>query len=238
MNPGQTSPAHQPCGRVSLSTATKRRLWAESSGYCQNPECGLYLFQNDDVDFAEMAHIIAATRGGPRDGSSQEMTDVDRAHHTNIAVLCANCHTLVDKSPEKFPADQIRHWKARHIDAQQRAFGTPVFSTRNPARSYIEPLLQENRSIVSSYGPADDSISAEHAQSWRHHATRTIIPNNQKIDRVLRANRALLTTQEQQTADAFSIHQVEFALRHLLGDYDAGMSRFPNRMDNILIGEK
>ncbi len=52
------------CDRLRLSTETKRRLWAESGGYCQRPECPNYLFSDESgVDFAEMAHIVAATTG-------------------------------------------------------------------------------------------------------------------------------------------------------------------------------
>lgn len=53
------------CERLPLSDATKRRLWGESGGYCLKPDCQSFLFDEyADADFAEMAHIVAASSEG------------------------------------------------------------------------------------------------------------------------------------------------------------------------------
>ncbi|WP_369134240.1 HNH endonuclease signature motif containing protein [Modestobacter sp. I12A-02662] len=224
------------CERLALSTETKRRLWSESGGYCQNPQCTTkQLFAaGTDIDFAEMAHIIPASTGGPRDESAPDMTPQQRAHHSNVAVLCANCHTIVDKDPASYPADLVRGWKERHARALEVALGAPEFATRAEARDYVAPKLDENRMIFTHYGPLREAVTEEGAAQWRRHVVATVIPNNANVQLALKRNRALLTPDEQATADLFSLHVFEFEARHLLDDFTAGSTRFPVAMDTIL----
>jgi hypothetical protein len=222
------------CERVALSSTTKRLLWAESGGYCQNPVCGVYLFpEGSEIDFAEMAHIIAASSGGSRDVPKADVSDKERAAASNVAVLCANCHTKVDKDPARYPIEMMAAWKERHRTGLKELFGTPKFSTREEARSYIEPLLDENRTLFDAYGP-DSCFSEERAERWHHHALRSIVPNNAAIARMLKVNRPLLTAAERMTADTFDLHETEFAARHVLDDFSAGTRQYPHQMNTIL----
>lgn len=222
------------CGRVALSASTKRRLWAESGGYCQNPECAIYLFTDEETDFAQMAHIIPASEDGPRDNDDLEMSDVERALPSNIAVLCANCHARVDKAPDTYPAEMMQNWKERSSGDIRAVRGTPEFSTRFEARAHIALRLDENRAVFDSYGPSSEHYDDARAGQWRRHVMGTIIPNNAHIHRVLKKNRRLLNERERETADLFSIHATELAARHILGDWSAGGARFPDGMTTIL----
>lgn len=230
----QVSKKTKLCGRLALSVPTKRRLWAESGGYCQNPECAIFLFTEEETDFAEMAHVIAASEGGPRDKPNIELSDEDRALPANIAVLCANCHTKVDKAPATYTAEMMHIWKENSANDIRALRGTPQFSTRSEARAHIELRLDENRAIFNSYGPSPEHNNDARASQWRRHVVRTIIPNNAQVHRVLKKNRDLLKARERETADLFSIHVTEFAARHILGDWAAGGTRFPDGMTTIL----
>lgn len=222
------------CERLTLSTQTKRRLWAESGGYCQRPECANYLFADDsDADFAEMAHIVAATTGGARDVTKKEMSETDRASHLNVTVLCANCHTVVDKDPDNYPVELMRDWKARHQRALEQALGTPRFGDRSSARAYVEPRLADNHTVFLTYGPVEDDFSEDRACQWGQLAVHRLVPNNAEIARVLRVNRHLLTPEEKATADRFSLHQEQFAARHVLHDYSAKATLYPEGMDDL-----
>jgi hypothetical protein len=233
-----SSKPRKTCERLPLTDATKRRLWGESGGYCVNPGCEAVLFdENAEVDFAEMAHIIAASSGGPRDVDVSQLSRKERAHHTNVIVLCANCHTKIDKAPDTYPIELLKQWKTRHEDALQRVFGTPEFSTREAGRAFVAPLLEENRAIFAQYGPIPGEFSEARAGQWRRHLVATIVPNNSAIGRVLKQNRSLLGPQERRIADLFAIHALEFAARHLLNDWTAGSTRFPEGMDTIFEGE-
>ncbi|SCE77460.1 hypothetical protein GA0074695_1006 [Micromonospora viridifaciens] len=236
--PKRVTTTPKACRRVSLTDATKRRLWSESGGFCANPGCAVALFDDDaDVDFAEMAHIIAASSGGPRDVDVSQLSGAQRAHHSNVVVLCANCHTKVDKAPETYPTQLLQQWKARHEETLRRVFGTPAFSTREEAREFIEPLLDENRSIFLRYGPAPGDFSESRASQWRRHVARSILPNNEMIARVLKVNRPLLGQQERHVANLFFIHMEEFSARHVLNEWGANSTRFPDGMNTIFEGE-
>lgn len=220
------------CERLPLSSATKRRLWSESGGYCQNPTCGEFLFTGpNDIDFAQMAHIVAASDDGPRGGPG--LTREQRAHHTNIVVLCANCHAIVDGDPDRYPIAKLHQWKARHQDKLAQAFGTPQFADRAHARQFVEPLLAANRAVFEQYGPREDDFSEERAALWRRHVLQAVVPNNATILRVLTQNRSLLRLNERSIADDFGIHVADFDARHLLGEWGAGTQTFPDGMDAI-----
>jgi hypothetical protein len=226
------------CSRVALSSEDKRRLWSESGGYCQNPSCGRYLFaEGSDVNFAEMAHIIPASTGGPRDVPVEELPARERARHENIVVLCATCHTIVDKDPTSYHAGLMREWKQRHQDALERAFGTPTYASRPEARARIVPLLGTNRLVHRNYGPTPGEFSDTTSAQWRRHVRTTILPNNREIVRVLEVNRHLLTPDELDTLEEFALHVRELEYRHLLNDWTAGSSRFPEGVSSILKDE-
>jgi hypothetical protein len=56
-------------GRATPNAATKLKLFTDSAGFCQNPECNTPLFPDGLEGYphlAEMAHIFAAIDGGPR----------------------------------------------------------------------------------------------------------------------------------------------------------------------------
>lgn len=223
------------CSRVRLSTETKRRLWSESGGYCQNPSCARFLFTDEsDVDFAEMAHIIPASIGGPRDIPALELSEQERAHHSNVVVLCSTCHTIADKDPESYPAELMAQWKNRHRDILQRTLGTPSYSRREDARQHIAPLLAANRLIHVRYGPKPGEFSDTTAEQWHRHLHATVLPNNRTILRILEKNRNLLRVDEQDTLDLFALHVRELEYRHLLNDWAAGSARFPNNLNSIL----
>jgi hypothetical protein len=223
------------CERLYLSVGTQRRLWSESGGYCQSPTCGDFLFAEDaDIDFAQMAHIVGASQDGPRGKSN--LTPQERAHHSNITVLCPKCHILIDRLPDDYPLTVLHGWKARHQSKLAQQFGTPEFNDRLSAREFVEPMLAQNRMIFATYGPRDNDFSEDRASLWQRHARQTIVPNNQRIRRTLEQNRKLLTLDERATADKFGLHVDEFVARHVLGEWGAGTQRFPAAMESILEG--
>ena len=156
----------------------------------------------------------------------------------NVVVLCANCHTKVDKAPDTYPAELLRDWKRRHEETLQRVFGTPQFSTRQAARASIAPLLEGNRAIFDQYGPVSGQFSEARAAQWRRHVIATIVPNNAVVRRVLKRNRALLGPQE---CPAWPT-SLTCMLKSSLHDTcwvtgTAGSTRFPEDMSTIFEGE-
>ncbi|WP_216637591.1 HNH endonuclease signature motif containing protein [Mycobacterium asiaticum] len=220
---------------MDLSQPAKDLLWSESGGHCQNPKCRVDLHgfvKRKHV--GELAHIIPASRQGPRRDEGQDLTDKERAAPENVVLLCPTCHKVVDKGAEDYPADVLRKWKRRSQKARALAHGTPEFSDRSQARERVERILGANHAVYDRYGPLDDSFDDARADQWQRHLRDTVIPNNRELLLILQANRRLLTPAERKTADVFAVHVTELEERHLEGDWTPGSTRFPAEMDSIL----
>lgn len=229
-----------PCSRgaANPSEPTRRRLWADSAGYCGNPECLTRLFVEDpdgrDVDFAEAAHIIAANESGPRGAGTASVEE--RGAWSNLLLLCANCHTVVDKSAAAYPAGLLLGWKHSRIERTEQALGISSFASREDARSSIEALLVQNRVIHEDLGPDNDysmNPEAEQAAAWRRAVVETVIPNHRRILRVADGNRDLLSDLEVQTIERYRSHVDDLEARHVHNRDGLVRRRYPTEMDNL-----
>ena len=98
-----------------------------------------------------MAHIIAASGGGPR--ANTTLVKADKGSYVNLILLCVNCHTTIDKAPVDFPDGTIREWKRKHVERIHSLFGAVEHPDRASARKAIEPALTENRAVFDRYRP-------------------------------------------------------------------------------------
>jgi len=195
------------------------------------------LFPEDlDVDFGELAHVIPASPGGPRSVSSEEVSLESRAHHGNLILLCANCHTVIDKASKAYPSETLYRWKQNRVAEIHVAVGARRFEIRAEARACIEQQLLENRAIHAKYVPVDDPYSEGDPVLSRRHARANILPNNRKILQVLEANQHLLTPNEQEALAVYRLHVQQFEDRHVLGDARTGIERFPKAIQSVLLG--
>lgn len=227
--------AQPECGRAPLSVLDKRRLWAESAGHCQNPDCCAYLFAGDaDADFAEMAHIIPAAPGGPRGEHEPEVGQDRRADASNIVVLCANCHTVIDKASASYPPEVLRGWKATRQDQIVAVVGTSKLKDRESLWTSLSGPLSQNSKVFEAYGPRSGDFSRERADQWTRFARVTIIPNNRRVLLTLQTNQDLLDSAEIDCVSEFSIHVQQFEERHVLGDWTGESLRFPDCMYSVL----
>ena len=223
-------------GRVAPSTNTKLRLFADSGGFCQNPDCLLELFRDVDdkvIHVAEMAHIISAANTGPR--ASHRLTGEERALYENLILLCPTCHTVIDKGEDKYPEALVMHWKQSHKGKIVGLFGVKTFRSRDEARDFIAPLLNENREIFQRYGPmTEERFNPESSLpvQWLRKIRVKLIPNNRRLLAACDANYALLTQQESETVEAFRQHVDDFEAKHL-GESDQNGSQFPPAIEQL-----
>ncbi|MFF0271815.1 HNH endonuclease [Streptomyces sp. NPDC004330] len=224
---------------MSPDANSRRRLWGDSGGYCGNPSCRTYLFPEDlDVDFGELAHIIPASPKGPRGVPFTNFSRDDRAHHSNLVLLCANCHTTIDKAPSSYPEEMLHEWKRARINEIQGVISAPEFQTRTEARAKVQSLFEANFLVHSRYGPSGDPYRNVDPNLWRRHARSTIVPNNRTVLKILDANRSLLTPEEEQALEVYRLHVDQFENRHVLGDYTAGTERFPEAIGRVFLDER
>lgn len=223
-------------GAASPDTHTKRRLFAASAGYCQNPECSNELFLDAEglsVHIAEMAHVFAATDGGPR--SKATLSQEERGFFENLIVLCANCHTKVDKAPDAYPDSMLKRWKREHAAKLQGLFGVVKFNGRAEVRKAIVPILDENFAIFQMYGPHTDSATNPEsgaAEQWKRKMLTRILPNNRRILAIVDMNRHLLHTEESVVLEHFRQHVDDLEAFHL-EDVQEDASQYPMKFSNI-----
>ena len=224
-------------GAASPDEHTRRRLFAASAGYCQNPGCPNELFVDaagQSIHIAEMAHVFAANDRGPR--ADPSLSKADRGAFENLVMLCANCHTMVDKAPAAFPDQMMLSWKREHANKLQALFGVVNFGDRAGARSAIAPLLAENHAVFRQYGPHIDAAQNPEsgaAEQWERKMLTRILPNSRRMLAVVDANRHLLVDSERQTLELFRQHIDDLEAFHI-GDSREDASRFPGDFSKIL----
>ena len=172
-------------GKANPDQHTKLRLFADSAGFCQSPNCHRRLFLDTDsrnVHIAEMAHVFAANDNGPR--VNMELTEEERGAYENLILLCPFCHAIIDKAPEDFPDNEVLEWKRRHVERIAAVFGAVQYGNRQAVRAAIEPALAENWLIFSEYGPDNEyrfDPESELAQVWQRKVRSSVLPNNRRV---------------------------------------------------------
>lgn len=226
-------------GAASPDTNTQRRLFAASAGYCQNPHCTKELFvdvEGKTIHVAEMAHVFAANDGGPR--ANAELSMEERGAFENLVVLCANCHTTVDKAPDAFPDSTILGWKRDHANKLQGLFGAVKFDKRSDAYQIVESILAENYAIFKQYGPhieAARNPESGSAEIWKRKMLARILPNSRRLLVILDTNRHLLHGGEKVTLEQFRQHIDDLEAFHIAGVREDA-SQFPSEFAEIMRG--
>jgi hypothetical protein len=139
-------------------------LFVRAGGRCELLGCNDYLLEHHltltEGNFAQVAHIVAFSRGGPRANvalPAKYINDLD-----NLMVLCHKCHKLVDDHPAEYPVVLLKRQKAEHEDRVRHVTGlgpelktTPVvFKARIAGRTIAVPSAQVAQGVKPRY-PAD-----------------------------------------------------------------------------------
>lgn len=223
-------------GRVNPDTTTKFRLFADSGGFCQKPDCHLPLFRDvgdEVIHVAEMAHIIASSNKGPR--SDEDLDEVERSAYVNLILLCPTCHTEIDKVDEQYPVELIQRWKNEHKNRLNYTFGLVRCEDRFSAKRLADRFIRENRLTHQMYGPmTEERLNPESSapRIWRLKMLEVIIPNNRKLLSLFDLNDEMLNESELLVVDKFRQHTKDLELRHILGENICGET-YPIEVDGI-----
>ena len=162
----------------------KRRLYAESMGYCMNPNCRCNLFAGTG-DIIEKAHIDPYCKTA--DNSFE-----------NLVLLCPNCHTNFDKN-NAFTPQEILSWKKTRQE-ELKNFFEKKFTTFEELEAAVVPLLMENKTIYENY------YKKNNKKLWDKFKP-VILINNRKLKLLLKTNLNLIQKQQEEWySNLASIH--------------------------------
>jgi hypothetical protein len=153
--------------RKPISENVKRKLWAESMGYCMNPDCRENLFL-ENCDIMEKAHIYA-------------YSETEDNSYENLIILCPNCHKKFDKG-HQIDANTVKMWKKMRREELERFFSVR-YDSFSELQEVIAPLLSENLSLYNSYYDRNRKL-------WDKFEPK-ILSNNEKIKYLLESNLGL-----------------------------------------------
>ena len=100
-----------PCG-------TQAMLYALAAGRCEFRGCNKLLLEHHLTrragNFAQMAHVYAFSKAGPRGKTRGRPQDPHRLG--NLMLMCPECHKQIDEAPHEFPVDLLKEYKHEHED--------------------------------------------------------------------------------------------------------------------------
>lgn len=203
--------------RPTVPRNVERGLWAESMGYCMNPQCNVVLV--DETSIAEMAHIKPHAEGGDTSAG-------------NLILLCRNCHRQIDDARAGHTQAILRQWKANRNSDIRRKFAQK-YATFDQLRDAIVPLLKRNGDIFDDFGPATDSaeIHDEIHDLWVKFEPE-LIANNEQISAMLNANLKLLHYNNRDVVNRFNRHAQEFVATRGTSD-GIRVNLFPGELRSI-----
>jgi hypothetical protein len=119
--------------RIPIPLNVRIKVWTEAAGRCQFHGCNKPLWYNEltlnQNNFSEMAHIIGASRNGPRGGVHSIELAKD---HENIMLVCDRCHKEIDNPilVKKYSPDVLRAMKTEHTERVRLLLDLPSKKTR------------------------------------------------------------------------------------------------------------
>ena len=175
----------------------ERQLWAESCGFCTNPDCQEKLIDpSANRNVGQMAHISPHSKGGSPSLS-------------NLILLCANCHLKTEPLKEQDEASlalRLREWKKQAIERNEQRFALRL-SSFDSLQEKVKPLLERNRQIFEVYGP--NSNAPESRKLWLKFENE-LIANNSVLKCLLTANIDLFHQENKEPVQKFLLHVDEF----------------------------
>jgi hypothetical protein len=158
---------------VSRNFAVKeiKTLFAHSGNQCAFPGCSQRLVEpstaeDDPAILAEVAHIVADSRQGPRGASS--LTDEERDRASNLILVCGDHHKLIDSQPNTYSVAVLRQMKEDHECRVSQAL--TVISSRpcpelrhETVHSTLLPVSRFPQFVFAAPCPFDDRQFGEMA---------------------------------------------------------------------------
>lgn len=130
--------------RSAIPEREVKRLYAVSGNRCAFTSCDQLLCEPGTADepgvvTGEMAHIVAASRQGPRGRASLGQDARNTAE--NLILLCERHHKIVDGRPHTYTVDVLREIKRRHEAPFVQVSAAPTTPTPMTSETLLSSLL-------------------------------------------------------------------------------------------------
>lgn len=139
-------------------------LYVLAGGWCEFDGCPNYLVEHHLThkygNFAQMAHIVAFSKKGPRGEVTDRPEDINNID--NLMLLCPICHKLIDDNPEKHSREQLEAFKKAHEERIFRLTGMA------PDRQTTVVMIKSKiggQAVKISQAEINDAIAPRYAAS-------------------------------------------------------------------------
>jgi hypothetical protein len=123
---------------ATYSTPMIKTLFARSGNRCAFPDCPELLVRDDGHIAAQICHIKASKPGGPR--FDPEQSSEERNGASNLILLCANHHAVVDAQPHAYTVEVLEEMKV----LAEKTFGR---AERNSDLIFARALIGASGSV-------------------------------------------------------------------------------------------
>lgn len=144
--------------RLPPKPETLRELYIFSGNMCAMPDCKQLLIDKDGTWLGEVAHIYAASDGGPRANSS--LSSEDRRKVENLILLCSKCHKRIDSNVEQYPAEKLFQIKEEHEGPYRKGLEQAVFEDCMDEYKITPPKTLDVWGIIPSDEEFKDSLES------------------------------------------------------------------------------
>jgi hypothetical protein len=177
---------------MSIPLHEQKILCFASGGVCAFPDCGANLVNagaaGNETIIGEFAHIVAEQRQGPR--GREEITADDRNKASNLILLCATHHTVIDRNPHIYSVHVLRQMKADHEKRMAAAAKKKLAAVKQElieetVHSTLLRLLQLPRYVYSGECDYNESQKDE----VRKLINYSDIPRDESLPFILREHR-------------------------------------------------
>lgn len=112
---------HSSEGREEFKTNVRAAVARKAMYICSSPTClrvtGFQTEEGDARAIAQVAHIVAAAKKGPRAGVAlPDGTQIPVGDERNALWLCTPCHHQIDADVSRYPVPLLLEWKNQHED--------------------------------------------------------------------------------------------------------------------------
>ena len=103
------------------------KLWVKAGASCEFRGCSEYLYKDGltlrEANYADVAHIVAASKNGPRGDFPLPLSDRNKCD--NLFLACKKHHKLIDSKEHEneYPVELLRQFKNEHEERVRRVIG-------------------------------------------------------------------------------------------------------------------